>query len=226
MSLTLPFLHRKLPRLLQAGFLVLAIGTGFSLKPNEVVAAEEIVLTYSFLDQPILVKDLETFVETGEMSAAISFLVGIAKQNPEDVRKALTKEVGLSSRFVYKVLNSLPGEYALFQAGQIIHPRYKPNRAIIPALRGTLILSASDDEKITLLEFFQKYPTQKMYVDGRLIAKTAKSVFGFLNRAEEALEVPIAIAKDFLEDMVCDCEVTTTSTESGLVQIDANYPQE
>ncbi len=122
--------------------------------------------------------------------------------------------------FLSDVLNSLPGEYALFQAGQIIHPKSKPNRALIPSLRGALILSTSDDNKISLLEFFQNYPTQQIYIDARLLKNTAEDVIGFINNAKETLEVPLAIAKDLLEDMVCECEVAT-STSPSLTQVDA-----
>lgn len=45
-----------------------------------------------------------------------------------------------------------------------------------------------------------------MYIDAKLLKNTAEDVVGFINRAEDRLEVPIAIAKYFLEDMVCDCE--------------------
>ncbi len=204
-------LSQKLSQLLsKASLLLLGTSAGVFLSAYGALASEEIVITYSALEQPVLVKDLETFVETGEMSSSIRFLVGISKQNPEDVRQALTKELDVSLRFLYKVLNTLPGEYALFQAGQVVHPKFKPNRAIIPALRGTLLVSASNDNKITLLEFFQKYPTQQMYIDGRLLKNTAEDVIVFINRAKDRLEVPLAIAKDFVEDMVCDCEVASS----------------
>lgn len=219
MNFAFPSFRRKLSGLLQASLLLLTTGAGVGMKTTDALAAEEVVLTYGALDQPVLVKDLEEFVETGNMSPSIRFLIGVTKQDPEDVRNALTQEIGLNGRFVYKVLNSLPGEYVLFQAGQVVHPRYKPNRAIIPALRGTLILSASDDSKISLLEFFQKYPTKQVYVDGRLLKNTAEDVIGFIDDAKETLEVPLAIAKDLLEDMVCDCEVATT-TSPNLTQVD------
>ena len=220
MNFAFPSLRRKLSGLLQASLLLLATGAGVCIKSTDALASEEIVLTYSALDQPVLVEDLENFVETGKMSPSIRFLIGVTNQDPEDVRKALTQEISLDGRFVYKVFKTSPGEYILFQAGQVVHPRYKPNRAIIPALRGTLILSTIDDGKITLLEFFQKYPTKQMYIDGRLLKNTAEDVIGFINNAKETLEVPLAIAKDLLEDMVCDCEVAT-STSPSLTQVDA-----
>ncbi len=218
MMIDFPSLQQKLSQWFTKGsILLLGIGTGTLLGSSKALASEEIILSYSALGQSVLVQDLETFVETGEMSSSVRFLIDVTKQNPDDVRTALTKEVGLSLTFLSKVLNSLPGEYALFQAGQIIHPKSKPNRALITSLRGALILSASDDNQISLLEFFQNYPTQQMYVDARLLKNTSEDVIDFLNRAEERLEVPLAIAKDFLEDMVCDCE-------SGL-QINAELSQ-
>ena len=207
MTIDFPSLQQKLSQWFTKGsILLLGIGTGTLLGSSKALASEEIILSYSALGQSVLVQDLETFVETGEMSSSVRFLIDVTKQNPDDVRTALTKEVGLSLTFLSKVLNSLPGEYALFQAGQIIHPKSKPNRALITSLRGALILSASDDNQISLLEFFQNYPTQQMYVDARLLKNTSEDVIDFINRAEERLEVPLAIAKDFLEDMVCDCE--------------------
>ena len=200
-------LKQKLSQwLTKSSVLLLGIGAGTLLGSSNALASEEIILSYSALGQSVSVQDLETFVETGEMSSSIRFLVDVTQQNPDDVRNALTKELGLSLTFLHDVLNSLPGEYALFQAGQIIHPKSKPNRALITSLRGALIISASDDDKISLLEFFQNYPTQQMYIDARLLKNTAEDVIGFINRAEERLEVPLALAKDFLEDMVCDCE--------------------
>lgn len=207
MAIDFPFLHRKLAQWITKGsILLLGIGAGTLAGVSDALASEEIILNYSGFGQSVSVSDLETFVETGEMSSSIRFLVNVTDQEPEAVRNALTKEFGLSLTFLSDVLNSLPGEYALFQAGQIIHPKYKPNRALITSLRGALILSASDDNQISMLELFQKYPTQQMYIDARLLKNTAEDVVSFINRAEDRLEVPIAIAKDFLEDMVCDCE--------------------
>ncbi len=199
----------------KGSILLLGIGTATLLGSSQALASEEIILSYSALGQSVSVRDLETFVETGEMSSSIRFLINATKQDPDDVRNALTKEIGLSLTFLSDVLNSLPGEYALFQAGQIIHPKSKPNRALIPSLRGALILSTSDDNKISLLEFFQNYPTQQMYVDARLLKNTSEDIIGFINRVEERFEVPLAIAKSFLEDMICDCE-PSLQTNSGV----------
>lgn len=56
------------------------------------------------------------------------------------------------------------------------------------------------------MEVCQKYPTQQMYIDAKLLKNTAEDVVSFINRAEDHLEVPIAIAENFLENVLCDSE--------------------
>ena len=197
----------------------LALGAGLvmtfpSLKVN---AAEEIILTYGPLAQSVAVKDLSTFAQTGEMSASIRFLIDIANQNPEDVRQVLNQELGVGIVFLSDILNTLPGEYGLFEIGQVVHT--KSRRANIQSLRGALVISAVDN-KISLLEFLQNFPTQQMYFDGYKLSQRANTVISFVNRVGKNLEVPLAIAKDLLSTVICECEssVTSQSNLSSLKQ--------
>ncbi|MGK7876255.1 MAG: alpha/beta hydrolase [Xenococcaceae cyanobacterium] len=208
------WLRQPLSKLLsQGGILLLGAGAGVLFGSASAFASEEIILTYGPFAQSVAVKDLETFAETGQMSPSIRFLVNITNQDPEEVRKALTQELGVGMVFLSDVLNTLPGEYLLFEAGQIVHT--KSRRANIQSLRGALVLSAYGDDKISLLEVFQNYPTQQMYIDGKTLANTASKVIGFIDRAEERLEVPLAIFKDFLESLICECE-SSQNINTGL----------
>lgn len=197
----------------------IALGTGLvlSFSSPKVDAAEEIILTYGPMTQSVAVKDLTTFAETGEMSASIRFLIDIANQNPEEVRQVLNQELGVGIVFLSDILNTLPGEYGLFEVGQVIHT--KSRRANIQSLRGALVISAVDN-KISLLEFFQNFPTQQMYIDGYKLSQRANTVVSFVNRVGKNLEVPLAIAKDLLSTVICDCEssVTSQSNFSSLKQ--------
>lgn len=209
MAINFSFLRCKLSRLLiKCSILPIATIAGILLNSTNARASQEIVLKYGVMTQSVAVADLETFVETGKMSPSLRFLIGVSKQEPENVRQALTKELGVSPTLLSDIFNSLPGEYGLFQAGQIIHPKFKPNRALIPGLRGALIISASGDNKISMLELFQNYPTQQMYVDAKLLKNTSDDVIDFINRVGDKFEVQMAIAKDFIEDMVCDCDAS------------------
>lgn len=212
MAINCSFLRNKLFYLLiKSSILPITTVVGILLNCNQAQASQEIVLKYGVFTQSVAVADLETFVETGKMSRSLRFLIGVSKQDPENVRQALTKELEVSPTLLSDIFKSLPGEYGLFQVGQVVHPKFKPNRALIPALRGALIRSASDDQKISLLEFFQDYPTPQMYVNAKLLKNTSDDVIDFVNRVDDKFEVQLAVAQDFLEDMVCDCDASAQS---------------
>jgi len=63
-----------------------------------------------------------------------------------------------------RVLNSPIGNVILDELSQVIHP---PSRtADRQALRAALVLSASEDGEVTLLEIIENYPTINVEVDG------------------------------------------------------------
>lgn len=117
----------------------------------------------------------------------------------------MTREVQLKLRTVDRILTLLPGEYVLFQAGKIFHTPSK--KANLVALRSSILLSLSDDNRISFLEFLQKYPTPEFYVDGFRLAKIAGTIDGLIGDSEDALEGsgPLAAAKEILSSFICDC---------------------
>ncbi|NJL83391.1 MAG: alpha/beta hydrolase [Chloroflexaceae bacterium] len=171
-------------------------------------AAETIIFTYGPFQQSVAVKDLRTFAETGRMSSSVRFLVRVSRAEPESVRRVLTQELEVGIVFLSNVFNSLPGEYVLFQAGQIFHPRGR--RAVIESLRGALVISAVDN-RISLLEFFENYPTQQLFVDGIRLARTASDAARLANQVGDRLDVAVRIVRDMVDDLLCDCQSPTLS---------------
>ncbi|MGB0561002.1 MAG: alpha/beta hydrolase [Spirulinaceae cyanobacterium] len=129
-----------------------------------VQAAEEVVITYGFLQQSIPVDDLADFAETGEQSFTIGLLVGASGQDPDTIRDVLNREVPLKHTLASRVLNTPPGEAALRQVGTVVHHNAEEGRE--ESLRAAIVASAEDDDKVTLIEVLQNYPTDSMYVDG------------------------------------------------------------
>ena len=170
------------------------------------LGAERVVFNYGSVSRSVPVADLETFVETGETSSIVRFILNVSNSEPEQMRQLLTYDIGLNLLFIDRVFNSLPGEYVLFELGSAFST--KSGKANIQALRSALTLSASDDSKISLLEFLQKYPTEGLYVDGVRVQTVANDAIGFVDRIGVQLELPIAIVKDFLTSVVCECEET------------------
>lgn len=153
-------------------FASLGLGSLSLLAGNPAQAAEEIVITYGFLQQSIAVEDLANFAETGEQTLTLSLLMGASGQDPETVREVLIREVPLKQRLAKQVLYSPPGEAALREVGTVVHHNASDGRE--EALRAAIMMSAADD-RVTLLEIFENYPTDEMYVDGaQLVQMVAK----------------------------------------------------
>ncbi|MEG4838052.1 alpha/beta hydrolase [Microcoleus sp. B9-D4] len=155
--------------------LFLAAGAGIVFYSNGAAAAEKVVLKYSAIRMTLPVSELEIFAETGKMSPALEMLLGKAKKDPEAVRNSLTRPVKVSQSFLDRTLNSKVGEIILDEVGQVIRtPSGNANRE---ALRSALVLSATNDNEITMLEAMKNYPTPEVYVEGdRLVEAYGKLV--------------------------------------------------
>jgi hypothetical protein len=174
-------------------------------QPTPTSANKQLVLTFGPLMGSLPIEELETFAETGQVPSSVGFYLNLAKVQPEDFRKILTQEVQVSYKLLDRLLNSLLGEYLLFQVSQVIHTRSR--RANIQALRSALVLSAIGDNRISLLEFLQKYPNQQVYVNGAKLSR----VGGFAKRGLAGVEDWLLEVQASLANRVCDCESDQTT---------------
>lgn len=143
---------------------LLAMGSGVP----SAQAAEQLVVTYGALQVSFEVSELEQLAQTGEVPSSLQFYLEIANLTAEDLRSILATEVSVSHRFLDQMLNSEGGEYVLSEMTQVVHtPSRQEN---IAALRSALVMSASDDQQVSVLELLQNYPTQQVYLNsGNLI---------------------------------------------------------
>jgi hypothetical protein len=143
--------------------LIASIGIFFS-STTSALAAERVVLKYRVFRQSLSVKELTNFAETGELSRPLRVNFAMARQDPKQVRQYLTEPVKVDPVLLDRVLNSQVGNLVLDEISQVIHtPSRQADRQ---ALRAALILSASRDRQITLIETLQNYPTSTVEVDG------------------------------------------------------------
>jgi hypothetical protein len=85
-----------------------------------------------------------------------------------------------------RVLNSFLGDAILDQMGDFVHtPSGEADRE---AMRSALILSASDDNRISLIEVIQNYPTREMHVNGNRIVATYRQIANIQETVTNALE--------------------------------------
>lgn len=198
------------------GAALLIGGMGVLGSATRSIAADKLVFTFGPIGDSVTIEELQRYAETGEVPRTLRPYLRFANADSEAVRAVLTREATISLKFLDRVLNTLPGEYALFQLGTLIHT---PTRtANIQALRASLVLSASDDNRISLLEFLEKYPTQDVVIDGVKLLRVARTVTRVKNQVaakledlERRLEGWLAVAQDLLSGLVCDCEAAPTS---------------
>jgi Alpha/beta hydrolase of unknown function (DUF1400) len=153
----MPFLKGRWILLLAAS----AIAVFYS---SAAVAAQKVVLKYSAIRMTLPVAELKNFAETGKMSPALEMLLGSAKKDPETVRRSLNKPLKVNQKLLEQALNSQIGETILDEVSQVIRtPSGNEHRQ---ALASALLLSAKDDDRITLLEAIENYPAPEVSVEG------------------------------------------------------------
>ncbi len=144
---------------------------------SHALAAQKVVFNAGMGQLSMSAGELETFGQTGEVSPAVRDLLKATRQDPEIVRQALTKEVPVSLRIVDRALNSPIGEAVLDKVGEVVHtPSGAADRQ---ALRAAFVLSASGDNKISLLEVIQNYPTSEVQVEADRLADAFKHLSRF-----------------------------------------------
>jgi hypothetical protein len=175
------------------------------------MAAEQIFFTYGPLGRSITVDELKDLAATGKPSNKLRWYLDFAKVDPEEFRQILTQEITLSPRVTNQILYTLPAEYGLFEVGQTVHSKSRQVEVQIKALRSALVLSTADDNKISLLEFFEKYPIPYLYIDLRSLLTFVGDVRQFANRIEPA----IAVVQDLLQSVICNCDSGQSTTGPG-----------
>lgn len=101
------------------------------------------------------------------------------------IRFYLIEPVKVNPVFLDRVLNSRIGNVILDEVSQVIHT--PSGRADRQALRAALVLSASRDGEIMLVEIIQNYPTPEVKVEGERL----ESAFRLLRRLGGRLEDPL-----------------------------------
>ncbi|MBW4428113.1 MAG: alpha/beta hydrolase [Nostoc desertorum CM1-VF14] len=145
--------------------LVLLSSTYLLLLSTPAFAAERVVLNYGIFRESLSVEELSTFAETGELSRSLRVNFALARQDPKVIRQYLTEPVKVNLVFLDRVLNTPIGNVILDQISQVI---YTPSRrADRQALRSALVLSASQDGQVSVIEIIENYPTNEVEVDGK-----------------------------------------------------------
>lgn len=128
------------------------------------MAADTVLLRYRGFGRAVPTADLTRLAETGEAPDSVQGLLNTANQDPAALQDVLIRPIAVDPNLLSSTLNSWPGEWALDQLGQVIRP--PSDQANRQALRAALVLSASEDGQLTLLEVLQNYPTPEVVLEG------------------------------------------------------------
>ena len=169
--------------LYQTAIAMFAASIAICCSGKKAIASEKVIFHYGGATQSLSLEELQTFANTGEISSGLEFLLNFGKQNPFIIRWILTQKFPADTKLIYDLLNTAPGEYALSQTGNILSS--KSERANIKALRGAIVTSASNDNLISLIELIENYPTQEVYVDGKILSKVQRDLASFISETNK-----------------------------------------
>lgn len=160
---------------LQSRMLTLIAGLLSAIMPlvaTTALAAGQVTWKYKIFRGSVPVEELTALAEQGEVSPTLERLMKRSGQNPTDVQEALSREVRVDQVTLDRFLNSPLGEVTLRQLSDYVHT---PSRtADTQAMRAALVLSASEDDRISLIEVVQNYPAGAVVVEGDRIAEAAE----------------------------------------------------
>lgn len=190
--------------------MVLGVLGALCLSPT-VEAAESVTLQYGAEVRTFPVRNLETFVSSGQ--AQDPELQAFFERNPEVrrlVQELFSVEIYISPTFLDRVeqgAKSPTVDFILIQLNKLISTPSTPED--FQPLRTTIIDSLQDDNRLSLTELIRNYPVSEIQVNLTGLEPVFNDVKAFVERVLPALEV----ARDFLRDTICDCE--TPSAQSA-----------
>jgi len=177
----------KLTKFVSIGITVFLGASASILSTNtKALGAEKVVLTFGPIRQTINVSDLEDFAKNGTTTTTIRQIIGVSKMDAGTLRGLMGLEIGLKPANLARVVYSTPGEKITDEIGQAI--RTQRNTESGKALRAAVILAASDDGKVSVLEILKQYPLPEVYVDVAKIGGAVAKVQGLAGTLQTLLQ--------------------------------------
>lgn len=181
-------------RLRRTAIALFSAGIAISLSPKQALSSEQVIFTYGGFTQSVSLDELQDFANTGEISSSLDTLLDYSNQNPFFMRWILRQEFPANNKIVSDLLNTLPGEYVLSQTGNVVGS--KAERANVTALRGALIKSASDNNLVSLIELLANYPTEEVYVNGKILAQMRENLNQFVEETSRYIKIPLNLPQN------------------------------
>jgi len=141
-------------------------------------AAEEIKITYSIFSRTIKVNSLKNFAKEGKSTKKLKKILKATGSPEEEIREVLNKNFEIPITIASKLVYSEIGNVFLTRLSSIIHPpRADDERTGMLALRASVIQGINiGNGKISLIKFFEGYPTKTVILDVNALSKVMNKV--------------------------------------------------
>jgi hypothetical protein len=145
---------------------------------TEAIAADTVIVKYGMLRESVSIEELNNFSQTGETSSKLEYYLKISKQNPQQIRTVLNKQIPVDGVMLSKILNNPLGGIVLNTFSQVITT--PSERASQQSLRGALVTSALANDDVSIIEVLQNYPTSEVHLQGDRLIKVYQKIESIL----------------------------------------------
>ncbi|MEO1179777.1 MAG: alpha/beta hydrolase [Cyanobacteria bacterium J06636_28] len=166
---------------------VLCLGSAAPLMlGTPALAADDVTLSYGLLELSVSVSSLEAYAYDNEIDDELAFYLDfLSDEEKADLRTLLTTSAGVSAVTLSQVLYSPLGETWLGRLGDVIQTESWQNGA--RGLRGALILAATDEGGLTLLNVMRRFPTPTLRINSVEILNVVNTVVDLLEETDAAI---------------------------------------
>jgi predicted dienelactone hydrolase len=184
------------------------------LQASSLSAAEQIFLSFSFLERSISVRDLEIYAKGGPPSRALAPYLGYLKPEQQaQLRTSLLERLNLDAVAVAQFLYTPVGEALLHRIEQVVHT--KSGQGSLFALRSALILATKDPEGLTALSALRHFPNDGVQVDVTAALNTLNQVQEAVKTTNDAIA---AVIQQSQADPQADSLTGWSLAQTGLYQ--------
>ncbi|WP_051039758.1 alpha/beta hydrolase [Synechococcus sp. PCC 7336] len=139
-------------------------------------SAEEISIRYRVAQRSISVEDLDTFVTTGEIPRSLQWYANrLTEEEQAILRTVLQRPLAVEPNVITTFVRDPAGE-SLLRRLLVMFWGGLDDEALFKALRASLVLAATDDTGLTIMNFIQKYPLSQVRIDLNVALEAAEDL--------------------------------------------------
>lgn len=150
------------------------------------LGADRIYVTYGPLEVSVPIESLALFAKEGKIDSNLDGFAQYAKKTQlAEIRTALQARAEISPVTIAQFLYTPQGEVLLERLGRVIQT--KARQPGFYAIRAALILAASDEEGLTILNVLRNFPTYGIRIDINRSLGIASELTSLINRSNRTI---------------------------------------